>query len=333
MEVASPSRMTQAFHPKAMKPVPILIRVLLCLLSVAGLQLRGLGAESPPQPLTVAVLDFEASDDLKRDLGKEIATLLTAHLAGNPGLWMVERAELDRLLAEQAFGTGGFADPTTAARVGQMTGAKVLVTGRALRSGKDLLLVAKVIGVETSRVYGETARSAQGDPVSAGAEELAAKVAATVTGKGETLVGKPSGRSDRAATLKASLAGKRRPVVSVKIPEVHFGTPAVDPAAQTELTLMFREIGCEVAGNNATIPAEIEITGEAFSEAGLRRAGLMSCRARVEISVRERATGKILIAERQMSVAVDVGEQIAAKRALQQAAVELGERIIPQLVK
>lgn len=312
-----------------------LSRILWCLSAVLVSCLPMWAAEGlpvPPQPLTVAVLDFEAGEDLGRDLGKEIAALLTVHLAGNPGLWMVERAELDRLLAEQAFGAGGFADAATAARVGQMTGAKVLVTGRALRTGKELLLVAKVIGTETGRVHGETAKAPAGDSVTGVVEELAAKVAATVTGKGDTLIARPARRGDRVAALKASLDGKRRPVVSVKIPEVHFGTPAVDPAAQTELALMFREIGCELAGDNAEAPAEIEISGEAFSEAGLRRAGLMSCRARVEIAVRERATGKIVIAERQMSVAVDVGEQIAAKRALQQAALELGERIIPQLV-
>jgi hypothetical protein len=107
----------------------------------------------------------------------------------------------------------------------------------------------------------------------------------------------------------------------------------VDPAAQTELALLFKEVGCALADDQSAQAAEVEITGEAFSEVGLRRAGLVSCRARVEIKVRDRATGKVLLADRQMSVAVDVSEQIAAKRALQEAAAELAERIIPQVVK
>jgi hypothetical protein len=237
------------------------------------------------------------------------------------------------LLAEQALGLGGLADPATAAKVGQFTGAKVLVTGRAFRAGNELLLVAKVIGTETSRVYGEVAKAAKDAPVTGPAEELASKIATTVTAKADSLVAKVVTRADRVTTLKAALKTDRRPSVSVKIPEVHFGTPAVDPAAQTELALLFKEVGCELADDQSAKPAELEITGEAFSEVGLRRAGLVSCRARVEIKVRDRATGKVLLAERQMSVAVDVGEQIAAKRALQEAAAELAERIIPEVVK
>ena len=284
-------------------------------------------------PITVAVFDFEAREDLGRDFGKEVAALLSAHLSGNPAIWTVERAELDRLLAEQALGLGGLADPATVAKVGQFTGAKVLVTGRAFRAGNELLLVAKVIGTETSRVYGEVAKAAKDAPVTGPAEELASKIAATVTAKADSLVAKVVTRADRVTTLKAALKTDRRPSVSVKIPEVHFGTPAVDPAAQTELALLFKEVGCELADDQSAKPAELEITGEAFSEVGLRRAGLVSCRARVEIKVRDRATGKVLLAERQMSVAVDVGEQIAAKRALQEAAAELAERIIPKVVK
>ncbi len=284
-------------------------------------------------PVTVAVFDFEAREDLGRDFGNQVSSLISAHLSGNPGIWTVERAELDRLLSEQALGLGGLADPTTAAKVGQITGAKVLVTGRAFRAGNELLLVAKVIGTETSRVYGEVAKAAKDGPVTRPAEELAAKIAATVNSKADTLVAKVVPRADRVAALKAALKTDRRPSVSVKIPEVHFGTPAVDPAAQTELALLFKEVGCELADDQSAQPAEVEITGEAFSELGLRRAGLVSCRARVEIQVRDRATGKILLSERQMSVAVDVGEQIAAKRALQEAATELAERIIPKVVK
>lgn len=288
---------------------------------------------SPPAPLTVAVFDFEARDELGKDFGKEVATLITAHLSGNPALWTVERAELDRLLAEQALGLSGLADPATAARVGQMTGAKVLVTGRAFRAGGELILVAKIIGTETSRVYGELAKAAKDAPVTKPAEELAGKLAVSIVAKAETLVAKVITRADRVTALKAALKTDRRPSVSVKIPEVHFGTPAVDPAAQTELALLFKEVGCELADDQSAKPADLEITGEAFSEVGLRRAGLVSCKARVEIKVRDRASGKVLLAERQMSVAVDVSEQIAAKRALQEAGAELAERIIPQVVK
>ena len=53
----------------------------------------------------------------------------------------------------------------------------------------------------------------------------------------------------------------------------------------------------------------------------------------VEVQVHERKTGKLFAVDRQTSVAVDIAEQTAAKTALQTAALELAERILPILVK
>ena len=49
-------------------------------------------------------------------------------------------------------------------------------------------------------------------------------------------------------------------------------------------------------------------------------------------SYAQKRTGEILAVDRQTSVAVDVAEQTAAKAALQNAAVELAERLLPKLV-
>jgi len=65
----------------------------------------------------------------------------------------------------------------------------------------------------------------------------------------------------------------------------------------------------------------------------MRKGNLVSCRARVEIKVRDKATGQLLAVDRQTSVAVDLSEQIAGKTALQQAAAELAERVIPKATR
>jgi len=65
----------------------------------------------------------------------------------------------------------------------------------------------------------------------------------------------------------------------------------------------------------------------------MQKGNLQSCRARVEIKVRDAATGKIIAEDRQTSVAVDLAENVAAKSALQNAADDLAERIIPQVVQ
>jgi hypothetical protein len=107
----------------------------------------------------------------------------------------------------------------------------------------------------------------------------------------------------------------------------------IDPAAQTELSLILKQCGFTVVDDLSTNTAEIAITGEAFSEFGMRKGNLQSCRARIEIKARNVASGNIITVDRQTSVAVDLAEHIAAKTALQDGADELAERFIPKLIK
>jgi hypothetical protein len=65
----------------------------------------------------------------------------------------------------------------------------------------------------------------------------------------------------------------------------------------------------------------------------MQKGNLISCKSRLEIKVRDVATGNILVEDRQTNVGVDVAEQTAAKTALENAADELAERLIPKLGK
>ncbi len=282
--------------------------------------------------LTVAVFDFESHDEGIRDLGPKVATLLNANLSAEPQLMTVERAELEKVLSEQELGLSGTVSPDTAAKVGHLTGAKVLVTGRVFRADKELVLVAKIIGTETSRVYGELVKGGTSMPITDLSAELAKKVAATVTQKGDTLIAKVESRDDRIARIKKSIAGKKLPTVSVKIGERHFGQPVIDPAAETELGLILQQCGFTIVDDKSKDRPDVEITGDAFSAYGLRKGNLISCKARVELKAQKRS-GEILAVDRQTSVAVDVTEQTAAKTSLQEAAQELAERVVPKLAQ
>jgi hypothetical protein len=284
------------------------------------------------QVLTVAVFDFESKDEAIRDLGPKVATLLNATLSAEVNLIMVERAELEKVLGEQELGLSGTVSADSAAKVGNLTGAKVLVTGRVFKVDKETMIVAKVIGTETSRVYGEMVKGTAAVSISDLSADLAKKIAATVTQKGETLVAKVVSREDRVAKIKKALKSDKLPSVAVKIPEQYFGAPVIDPAAQTELGLILQECGFKLVDEKSTDKADIEITGEAFSAFGLRKGNLISCKARVEIKARK-ANGDIVVVDRQTSVAVDIAEQTAAKAALQNAALALAERILPKLAK
>jgi hypothetical protein len=285
------------------------------------------------QILSLAVFDFYSNDENVRDLGPKVAALVNANLSAEPNLVIVERAELEKALGEQELGLSGTVLPDSAAKVGNLTGAKVLVTGRVFKTDTELFIVAKIIGTETSRVYGEMVKGDAGASLSDLSAQLAKKIAADVTRKADTLVAKVETREDRVAKIKRELGDKKLPLVAVKIAEQHFGQPVIDPAAQTELSLLLQQCGFMVVDDLSTNPAEIEITGEAFSEFGLRKGNLQSCRARIEVKARRVAGGSIITVDRQTSVAVDIAEHIAAKTALQNGADELAERLIPKLIK
>src|SRR4051812_8933269 len=161
-----------------------------------------------PEVLTVAVFDFESKDDAVRDLGPKIATLVSATLSSDPAIVTVERAELEKILGEHELNLSGTVSPDSAVKVGQLTGAKVLVTGRVFKADKELLVVAKIIGTETSRVYGETASGKAGASVNDLSQDLARKIAKTIADKGGTLVAKVESREDRVKKIKESLRGK-----------------------------------------------------------------------------------------------------------------------------
>lgn len=287
------------------------------------------GAE---EMLTVAIFDFESKDEAVRDLGPKVATLLNANLSAEPQIITVERAELEKVLGEQELGLSGSVSSDTAAKVGHLTGAKVLVTGRVFKVDKELVMVAKIIGTETGRVYGELVKGSSATAITDLAADLAKRVGATVAAKGETLVAKAETREEQIARLKKSLGQKELPSVSIKIEERHFGQPVIDPAAETELGLILNECGFTLVDDHSSRRADIEITGEAFSAYGLRKGNLISCRARVELEVRK-VTGDILVLDRETGVAADIAEQTAAKTALQKAAARLADRLVRKMVE
>jgi len=283
--------------------------------------------------LTVAIFDFESKDEAVRDLGPKIATLLNANLSMNPDIITVERAELDKALGEQELGLSGTVSSESAAKVAQLTGAKVLVTGRVFKVENQTMIVAKVIGTETSRVYGAVAQGAPTVSIVTLSSNLAAQISAVVSSKGDTLVAKVLTRDERIAKIKKAVDGKKLPVVSVKISEHHYGPHIIDPAAETELSLILQQCGFKLADGSSTEKAEVEISGEAFSAYGMQKGNLISCKSRIEIKARDIATGNILVVDRQTSVGVDIAEQTAAKTALENAADTLAERLLPRIVK
>jgi len=304
------------------------------LLLLSSLACVALTAWAEEKVIPVAVLDFESTDKAVADLGPKAAALINVELSADPRLMTLERGELLKAIGEQEMGLSGTIKPETAAKVGHLTGAKVLVTGKVFPVDRELFIVAKVIGTETSRVYGELVKADANAPLSGMCSEMSKKLAATITEKIATLVAKEEKIEDRIERVRKSLRTDKLPVVEVRVAERHVGTATtIDPAAETEVAYFLKNCGFTVVEPQSRQKPQIEFVGEGFSEFALRKGNLISCKARVELKAVEKSTGKVLAVDRQTSVAVDLSEQIAAKTALQMAAQQIAERIIPQTVK
>lgn len=283
---------------------------------------------------SVAVLPFAADENQYGELGRDLQSLITAHLSSDPNMILVERAELDAALSEAELGISGTVDPETAAKIGYITGAQILITGRSFGVQKELVTVAKIIGTETSRVYGETATMPLRGSAVEMSVELAEKITTTINARGNTLIATHIPKEDVVATLRPLVEGEALPSVFISISEVSLNETVPDPAAETEIAYILQQLGFSIIDPDASNElADVEVTGEAFSEFGLRKGNLVSTKARIEIKAIDRSAGEVLLVDRETAVAVDLSPEIAGKNALAKGAAKLAERLVRKLVE
>lgn len=281
-----------------------------------------------------AILPFQERGEDAEGMGPQVADLLFAGLIAHPDLYLVDRADIEQTIKEQELSLTGLVGPNQQTALGQFTGARLLITGSVIRVNGTLYLVAKVIGTETTRIAGASVKGSSRDDLSELVDTLATEVHRVIQEKASKLVARVRPRGDQIAALKEKIGGGKKPTVYISVEERHVGARPIDPAAETELMLIFRELGFEVIDpiKGVAQQADVLVKGEGFSEFATRTGNLISVKARLEVKAIDRASGKVLAADRQTRIAVDLAEQIAGKTALQEAALDIAERLLPKIV-
>lgn len=284
--------------------------------------------QSERQPLAapIAILPFTARSASVKEQGSQIADILLVGLETDGRFTLVSRDELDKILGELQISASGLVSKDAQNKIGQLTGAKILITGSVFKSGTKTYIIAKLIGVETSQVVGcGTSGTSSGTEL---IEELTPKVITTLIDKSKKLLPQPLRQDNLIADLKKQIGDVSGVKVYVKVKEEVIN--AIDPALQTELQTILVQTGFTLTEEKNK--ADYSITGEAFGENGGRIGAFFSGVARAEIKVCDR-NGKIITVDRQKEVVPALSINIACKDALAQAGLQLAKRIIPKLQK
>lgn len=289
--------------------------------------------QTPVHPM--ALLQFEERGPAVRGYGTSFGDLLFAALAKQPQLVLVEREDVNRIFQEQELSLSGMVRPEDAVQVGQLTGAKILVSGSLIQVDRALHVVARLIGTETSRVIGASVKGQTSDDLGGLADQLAEAILDTLATRAHELVAPVVTPEQRIAGINEQLGDAPRPALRIRIAERHVNRAPIDPAAETEFMVLARETGFTLidATSESAEEADILIEGEGFSELAMRRGSLVSVKARLEVKAVERETGRVLAVDRQTVVQVDLAEEIAGKSALQEAAARIATRMLPELVR
>ena len=106
-----------------------------------------------PAQLTMALFPFQTDEKLaKKRVNLAVVEILTHHLIQDGTFRLVERNELQRILDEQKLGQTGAVESETAARVGQILGARFVALGNVMRIGQSYQISAKLVDTHTSEI-------------------------------------------------------------------------------------------------------------------------------------------------------------------------------------
>ena len=275
---------------------------------------------------TVAVLNFEARSRQAENemVGKSVSELLFVNLLESGSVDLVERAELDKALDELHLSTVGLTTPESQLKLGQLVGAKILITGSVFEAGKKRYAIAKIIGTETSRVKGCSV-SGSGDYMEL-VPELAEKVKSILEKDSAALLPKKATVFSAADTLATIKGNGRKVYISVK-EDIHQAVP--DPASEIALKNLLLALDFQIV--KVRSDADFAIVCEAVASNSGQYHKFNSAQARVELSVYKVKGDMLLSAGARKETVAGATYIVAAKDAINQATLALAGKVLKSM--
>lgn len=135
------------------------------------------GAAAPAGQRVVAVLDLEAVNSEAVDAAA-VTQLVRAAIVESGDFAVVDKANMDKVLAEQAFQQTGCVSNECAVKLGKLLNVEAIVMGSLTRYAAGYLLNVQVVHVETGRILtSRIERMADLSAVDRAAARIAARLA------------------------------------------------------------------------------------------------------------------------------------------------------------
>lgn len=283
-------------------------------------------------PITVAVYDFAGGKDAK-GYGSKVTALVTADLAAETNIVTLERADLDKALNEQAFGISGMVNPDAAAKIGKITGAKVLIAGQVMQSADNhLILVADIISTETGRLFAEQAEGSANSLVQL-TSNLSRRIAQTISDRSPALIAtNKQSNAEQLEQIIKHIPGTNRPAISINIKYLRPDFSGSSFTCEEELGHILLKAGFPVVDENSDQKPEVVITGVARFNLGTPRRELFESGGVLQLKAVERRTGRIIANDTQEGAGIG-GKKEANRMAQINAVDELAGQLLPLLAQ
>ena len=122
-------------------------------LSRTAQKLSRMAIEKGLSASTLAVFPFQADEKLsKKRVNLAVSEMLTRNLLLSGTFKLTERDQLEEVLREQKLALSGALDSKTAANVGRLIGAKLLVLGNVIQVGNSYQITSKLVNSDTGEI-------------------------------------------------------------------------------------------------------------------------------------------------------------------------------------
>jgi len=302
-------------------------------------------SEKTLREIRVAVFDLDVLkgvDEAPQALTDQVGVIL----AGLPKVTLVNRDQIKKVAEEQKIALTGLVDTDSAVKLGRFLSAQYIMVGRAAKIGHSYYLVLRVIDVETTVQKTVSVKSSVEHGFEVVLDRLDEPLTATIQGLQQPVKSEKDQTLARIHHAAKPLKGK---TVIVEVTETHVNRPLPDPAAQMAAVNHLKNLGMNVivlkdpkAGWKETLlntgkyvddKVDYLIEGEGVSAYAATFNDLISCRARVELRMIALPGRKVTVSDKGVASRVDLVESLAAKAALEDAAVDAVNAMIVLLAR